>query len=357
LKLANKKYNRLPNEYEITLNNDCEVSYYGEDTSIELQKFDFVSIERVNQTDPDAYVDIIGVVTSVSPIANLTSKSSGRDLKKRTVTLIDQTTLAVDLTLWGESAEKYNEIDLADNPVLAVKACRVSEFGGRSLNSGFTSLFMVNPDIKEAKALRQWYDTTGREVQTTSISASRSGGGPTPRKTFAAIKDENLGHREKGDYFTVRGTITFFQHDPEKPPWYNACPSERCNKKVTLDDVSGQWRCEKCDANYPNCDPRYILRFLACDATGSEWLTAFNESAQLLIGRKASEMNDIKDADRAAFEAQFQQANFRQYVFKVRAKAESVQDSVQVKCHVLQADPINFRKEAQFLLSEINSYA
>jgi replication factor A1 len=357
LKLANKRYNRLPNEYEITLNNDAEVTYYGEDNSIELQKFDFCSIERLQRTDPDQFIDLVGVATQISPMYNLVSKSTGRDLKKRTLTVVDSSMLSVDITLWGELAEKYNESMFENQPVIAAKALRVSDFGGRSLNTGFTSLILINPEIKQAQEMRQWYETKGRSGTVTSISESRSGGsGAAPRKTFAAIKDENLGFKEKPDYFSVRGTITFFQHDPAKPPWYNACPAPKCNKKVIFDDGSNTWNCEKCQQSYPNCDPRYILRLLACDATGSEWLTAFNDAAEPLIGRKAAEMNDIKEADRSQYEQQFQSANFRQYIFKIRAKAETVQDATQVKCHILAAEPINFRQESQFLLDAINAF-
>jgi replication factor A1 len=47
LKIANKKYSRLPCDYEITLNSDAEVIHVGQDETIQTQKFEFVPVEAV----------------------------------------------------------------------------------------------------------------------------------------------------------------------------------------------------------------------------------------------------------------------------------------------------------------------
>jgi replication factor A1 len=357
LKLANKKFSRLPNEYEITLNNDAEVAFFGEDTSIQQQVFDFSTIERIQTREPDDFVDIIGIVQSVGPLGTILTKKQ-QEMKKRQITLTDQSLLSVDLTLWQDQAEKFSEIDLANSPVFAAKSCKVSDFGGKSLNASFGSHFFVNPDIKEAHELRAWFDSKGKDAHIKSISDQRSGGGGgnDVRKQFADIKDENLGFKEKPDYLSVRGTITFFQHDPDKPPWYNACPTPKCNKKVMLDEANNLWQCEKCNQSFPKCDPRYILRLMACDGSGSEWLTAFNEAAEVLVGHKASDVNDLKDEDRPQYESIFTNANFRQYIFKIRTKAEQVQDQMQVKCSIQSVTPVNFKTEGRFLLDQINAY-
>jgi hypothetical protein len=55
-------------------------------------------------------------------------------------------------------------------------------------------------------------------LQNISKQARGSEGGPpgaagNQRKTLSDIKDENLGMKEKPDFFLVRATITFFKHD------------------------------------------------------------------------------------------------------------------------------------------------
>jgi replication factor A1 len=51
------------------------------------------------------------------------------------------------------------------------------------------------------------------------------------RKTVSAIKQENLGYGEKPDYLALKATINYIKHD--SPPYYSACITENCNKKVS----------------------------------------------------------------------------------------------------------------------------
>lgn len=354
LKLANKKYCRLPNEYELTLNDDAEIELCEEDDEIEQQRFDFASTEQIRTLAAEDFCDVIGVVTQVQPVASIVSQRTQKELVKRTITLVDQSMLAIDLTLWGSNAEKWNEDQLMNN-VVACKQAKVSDYGGKSLNCSFNSQFFVNPQRDETNQLQNWYAQQGKNAQFTSLSGQRSGaGGSTERKTFGAVKDENMGMKEKPDYFNTRGTITFLKKDMEKAPWYNACPSDGCNKKVTEDQNGGFW-CEKCNKNYDNFVPRYILSLMCCDSTGSQWLTAFNESAEILLGKTAHEMLQLKNAGAdEAYNAVFDAANFKTYMFKIKAKAEaSPEGEMRLRCTCINANPIDYVSESNYLLEQI----
>ncbi len=50
-------------------------------------------------------------------------------------------------------AEKF---DGSGQPILAIKAAKLSDYGGRSLSASFSSTLMINPDIPEAYKLRGW---------------------------------------------------------------------------------------------------------------------------------------------------------------------------------------------------------
>jgi replication factor A1 len=39
----------------------------------------------------------------------------------------------------------------------------------------------------------------------------------------------------------------------------------------------GGWFCEKCNKAYPTNLPRYIFNFGVGDATGTQWISVFNE--------------------------------------------------------------------------------
>lgn len=360
LKLANKRFSAIPNEYELTLNADAEIEFVGDDNEIEEQKFEFVGIDSLQGVAADEYVDVIGIVKTVTPISTLVSQKTQKELTKRVITITDSSLLSVDITLWGETAVKYDENSVPEQSVIGIKCCRVSDFGGKSLNTTYGSHFFVNPDRQEAHNLRQWYDTQGKDATIESISKGRSGGGSgsDPRKTLLEFKEEHLGFNEKPDYFVTKGTVTFYKHDLEKPPWYPACPKDDCNKKLTQNDVgNGAWFCEKCDKQYDAPNNRYILSLMCCDATGSQWFTAFNDVAENMLGKKAAELAEYKEmGNEQAFESVFQDANFKSYMFKIRAKADHSQDEVRVRCHILSATPIDYRKESQMLLDKIAAF-
>lgn len=87
---------------------------------------------------------------------------------------MDRSGKVVTLTLWGAEAEGF---DGSGCPVLAIKGCKVSDFGGRSLSTQFSSLLNIDPDIPEAHQLRGWFDSVGKGEEVTSISNQRAGAG------------------------------------------------------------------------------------------------------------------------------------------------------------------------------------
>jgi len=354
LKPANKRFNRLPHEFEITLGADAEVQLVDDDRRIQQQHFEFVPLDQLANAQPDAFVDALGVVLHVGEEQHLRSSKTNKDLIKRSVMLGDHSLTSIELTMWGEMAQKYDEALLAGNPVVAVKTCRVSDFGGgRSLNTSFDSQIFTELDHKDAHHVKQWWQHQGHGAVFNSLSGRRGGGGGNePRKTFSAIKDENLGFGEKPDFFTVRGTVLFIKNDVEKPPWYLACPNESCNKKVNP-EIDGN-RCEKCSQVYDRPKPRYILSFLCSDSTGSCWLTAFNECAEIILrGQTAQALADIRDHNPEAYKTAIQESNFGSFIFSIRAKSEQQRDENRVRCHVRSAVPVNYRQESLSLLEEI----
>jgi len=355
LRIANKKFNSLPNQYEITLNESSEVSPVEEDESIGTQKFTFVSIDQLPKLQANDYIDFIGVVKSASPIQTLTSNRTGKELTKRSIQVVDKSLLSVDCTVWGQHALKFHEDELVDK-VVVIKAARVSEFGGRSLGTTFGGDFYLEPEnTKEVQDLKQWYENKGRNAQVESISAERNGGRTDARKLCNEITPESL-EFDKPEYYLIRGTITYLGYNKEKTPWYPACPSDTCNKKVTSDQAGG-WMCDKCNKSYPTCTPRYIMSMMVSDGSGFTWLSAFNEIAEKILHKKASELAMYAEqGNDAAIEKVFKDATFDSYLLKVRAKAEMSQSGdgeKRVRATILGMQKLNFVKEGNHLLEEI----
>lgn len=61
------------------------------------------------------------------------------------------------------------------------------------------------------------------------------------------------------------------------------------------------------------------------DATGSRWVTAFNEDAEKILGMSAQELGELKENDNDAYMQKFGDASFKRFTFGVRVKSEVFQ--------------------------------
>ncbi|KAF7218668.1 replication protein A 70 kDa DNA-binding subunit [Nothobranchius furzeri] len=350
LKIANKQYTSVKNDYEMTLNGETSIVPCEDSCDVPTVQCDFVSIAELENRDKDAIVDVIGVCKSVDEMTRLTTKNN-REVSKRTLSLMDMSGKLVTVTLWGEEAEKF---DGSGQPIVAIKAAKLSDFGGRSLSASFSSTLMVNPDIPEAYKLRGWFDKEGHAMDGQSLTETKgSGGGSTNWKTLSDVKNEHLGHGEKADYYTCIATVVFLR---KENCLYQACPTQDCNKKV-VDQHNGMFRCEKCDKDFPNFKYRLILSANIADYTDNQWVTCFQESAEAILGQNAAYLGQLRDSSEAALDEVFQQSNFNTFVFRNRVKLETYNDESRVKATVFDVKPVDHRDYSKRLIINIRSMA
>ncbi|KAF1394219.1 hypothetical protein PFLUV_G00024260 [Perca fluviatilis] len=350
LKIANKQYTSVKNDYEMTLNGESSIIPCEDDCDVPVMQCDFVSIGDLENREKDAIVDVIGVCKSVDEVTRLTTKSN-REVSKRTVNLMDMSGKLVTVTLWGEEAEKF---EANGQPIVAIKGAKLSDFGGRSLSASFSSTLMINPDIPEAYKLRGWYDKEGHAMDGQSLTEVKgSGGGLTNWKTLSDVKTEHLGHGDKADYYTCIATIVYLR---KENCLYQACPSQECNKKV-VDQHNGMFRCEKCDKEFPNFKYRLILSANIADYADNQWVTCFQESAEAILGQNAAYLGQLKDSNEAAFDEVFQQANFNTFVFRSRVKLETYNDESRIKATVMDVKPVDHKDYSKRLIMNIRKLA
>ena len=147
LKAANKQYSNLNNDYELTFKDSTEVvpcTDEDETSKIPTVQFDFCQISQLNPSLKDSNVDIIGVVKSTGDVVTFTSQRTQKELQKRDIVLVDKSLTEVNLTLWGGTAEKFNG---ENNPILAVKGAKVSDYNGVSLSALSSSTLQINPGV------------------------------------------------------------------------------------------------------------------------------------------------------------------------------------------------------------------
>ncbi|XP_072231052.1 replication protein A 70 kDa DNA-binding subunit-like isoform X2 [Leuresthes tenuis] len=351
LKVANKQYTTLKNDYEMTLNAYSSIVPCDDSQGIPTVQCDFVPIGELENRDKDAIIDVIGVCKSADDVSRITTKTS-REVSKRALNLVDTTGREVTVTLWGEEAEKF---DGSGQPVVAIKGARLSDFGGRSLSALFSSTVMINPDIPEAFRLRAWYDQEGFAVDSQSLTDTRpaSSGLRMNWKTLSDVKNEHLGHGEKAEYFSCVATVLFLR---KENCLYQACPSADCNKKV-IDQQNGLYRCEKCNREFPNFKYRFLLSANLADFGDNQWVTCFQETAEVLLGQSAETLGRLREADETAFDEVFQKANFTTHIFKNRVKLETYNDESRVKATVMEVLPVDHREYSRRLLNNIHKLA
>ncbi|KAM7398140.1 hypothetical protein PAMA_006158 [Pampus argenteus] len=351
LKVANKQYTALKNDYEMTLHANSSIVPCDDSGDIPTLNCDFVPIAELENRDKDAIIDVIGVCKSAEDVSRITTKAS-REVTKRALSLIDTTGKVVTVTLWGEEAEKF---DGSGNPVVAIKGARLSDFGGRSLSALFSSTIMVNPDTPEAFRLRAWYDQEGYAVDSQSLTETWSVGSRAKInwKTLSDVKNEHMGHTEKADYFSCVATVVYTR---KENCLYQACPSANCNKKV-IDQQNGLYRCEKCNREYPNFKYRLLLSANLADFEDNQWVTCFQDTAEVLLGCNSETLGKLRDTNEAAFDEVFQKANFKTHIFKNRVKLETYNDESRVKVTVMEVQPIDHREYSRRLLSNIRQLA
>uniref|UniRef100_A0A0A9BTY5 Replication factor A 1, rfa1, putative n=1 Tax=Arundo donax TaxID=35708 RepID=A0A0A9BTY5_ARUDO len=283
------------------------------------------------------------------------------ETQKRTITLKDMSGRSVEVTMWGdfcnrEGSQLQGLVECGAFPVLAVKAGKVNDYSGKSVGTISSSQLLINPDLAEAHSLRQWFDCGGRDASTQSISrdftpaASRN----EIRKTVAQIKDDSLGMGDKPDWVTVKATVIFFKTDSF---CYTACPNvigdRQCNKKVTKSD-SGNWLCDKCNQEFPECDYRYLLQLQIQDHSGTTWATAFQESGQEILGCSARDLYMFKENDDPRYTDILIQCLYQQYLLRLKVKYETYGDEGRVKNTVAKAERVDPSAESKFLIDYIS---
>ncbi|KAI1662661.1 replication factor-a protein [Daldinia decipiens] len=350
--LAKKQFTNLPNDYELAFERDTVIEKAEDQASVPQARFNFVNIEELQNVEKDATVDVIGVLKEVGEVSSITSKNTGKPFDKRELTLVDDTSYSVRLTIWGKTATTFTT---QPESIVAFKGAKVSDFGGRSLSLLSSGSMNVDPDIEEAHRLKGWYDSQGRTDNFSTHNNMASMGSATGRvdqaKVISQVKDEGLG-TETAHYFNLKATIVYIKQDSFA---YPACSSEQCNKKVT-EQSDGTWRCEKCEISHPRPQYRYIMSVNVNDHTGQLWLSCFDDVGRVIMGMSADELMEIKENDEDRFPTIFEAANCTKLHFRCRAKTDTYGENSRVRYQVMSASQLDFRAEALKLSDMIKQF-
>ncbi|KAF9216407.1 Replication factor A protein 1 [Podila verticillata] len=346
---AKKQFSNVKNEYELILQRDSQLIPAPDNAHVPAVRYNFVNLTNLSNLNEKDTVDVIAIIKEVGEFTNNISQKTNKPLLKRDLTLVDASGMSTRLTLWGATAESFNPGSA--NPVIAFKGVSVSNYGGKSLNAFGGSTFKLNPEINEAFELRGWFDQQGHNTNFQSHTSDFKAGGTAPRMTVDefTVAAANLNPNEQLN-FEVKASIVMMAK-AETTFHYPACPTKGCNKKVT-EDMNQQWRCEKCNQSFPEPDYRYVMRANIGDQSGTAWVQAFNEAGEVITGKKAYDLvtrpGEVKPT--------FDQANFKSYIFRCRAKQEVFNDEAKIRYAIIDITPVNWVEESKLLLSKLKEF-
>ncbi|XP_009773896.1 replication protein A 70 kDa DNA-binding subunit B-like [Nicotiana sylvestris] len=362
LRVANKQFKTVQNDYEMTLNENSQVEEASnEEAFIPDTKFNFVPIDELGPyVNGRELVDVIGVVQSVSPTMSIRRKSNNETVPKRDITIADATKKTVVVSLWNDLATNVGQelLDMSDkSPVVAIKSLKVGDFQGVSLSALSKSNIVVNPDLPEAKKLRSWYDSEGKE---TSLASIGSGMSPSTKNGARSMYSDRVSllhitsnpslGEEKPVFFSIKAYISFIK--PDQTMWYRAC--KMCNKKVTDAFGSGYW-CEGCQKNDAECSLRYIMALKVSDASGEAWLSAFNEQAEKILGYSADELDKLKSEEgETVYQMKLKEATWVPHLFRVSVAPQEYNSEKRQRITVRAVAPVDYAAESKYLLEEMS---
>lgn len=370
----------MKNQYELSLGADARIVRCADEDGPQrtmLALLDVVPIAQLAAKPSQAAVDVVGIVLEVGPVQKITAKS-GNELAKRTLLICDQSNATIELSLWDPHTGKVDESMVPGGSgndasggilVISVKGARLSDWNTKSLATGRGTQVALNPERSEADEVRAWWAARGSEgvsgltplsinERGTALGAGGSGALPSERLELCELTLDSpamlmASQAGKPLYATSRLWVQKLQTGDNRPLWYAACP--KCSRKLHGDEGAG-WSCESCSTSVADADFRYILSAVACDHTGRQWLSLFNETGIKFLGQKAGDLKALRDVNEDGFNSAIASHTWAgPFSARLRVKSETWNNEAKVRINALDLSPCDFKAEAAAMLADIKS--
>uniref|UniRef100_A0A914EJ86 Replication protein A subunit n=1 Tax=Acrobeloides nanus TaxID=290746 RepID=A0A914EJ86_9BILA len=346
-----KQYNCTPHDYEIVLSNECEVEFC-EDKNIPQPKFGLYNLHRLNEVHKfvNESMDVIAIVDRVNETTDVVVRKDNSTLKKKSVELIDKSSVIVELILWGDQTKRVTDRHLGQ--VIAIRGAFVREFmNGFSLSCYGSSEIEFNPPCKELNELVKWYQLNRDKIQPKSLSQGAGIALPRDLRLIGLASQPRMMAELDNVYFNIIGFVSNHQQNVV----YKACPEAECKKKVQpVEETPNLYRCEKCNKNTPNFKFLYNFRFELTDFTGTYWVTAFDDQAEKIIGHTADEIGQLQEQNNLEYVKIMQRLMWNKPMnYRLRAKHETYQDVARVVWSVNDVKPVNYKQYNEILKETI----
>ena len=116
-------------------------------------------------------MDVLGLIIDVSESETVKLKFN-REKVRKYLTLVDETSYSIVVTLWGDICEKSV---LSAGDIIGISGARISDYGGKSLNAASDHADLtINPNHERARKLSFWYNDLIQKYGSDAVNKIRS---------------------------------------------------------------------------------------------------------------------------------------------------------------------------------------
>ncbi|KAJ4765340.1 Replication protein A 70 kDa DNA-binding subunit A [Rhynchospora pubera] len=304
--------------------------------------FDFKLLEDIGTkiTDEKQPFDVIGRVSNFTTIQE--KLANGKPTKMQTIYMTNESGQTVEMTLWAHFVDEL-DIDGAyaksnNQPIiLACSSVMLKQYRGKySLKAYAATRFYMDPGIKEIKEYLESVHCDDTAIQNSDAIVSNEG---SPSNARAPNIDQikiSLGNLSMLplDNFSTGQYLCVAQIVGVNNPfdwYYEGCP--KCNGKLRQ-----SW-CVGCESKRQQPVICYKILWQVEDDTGEAEFSAIGNTAQYMIGEKASEVKDKTNLDCNELPPPLKKLIGKKYKFTVSGKLQVLYKNHRVY-NILQSELI-----------------
>lgn len=128
----------------------------------------YIPIADVFNINLQSKVNVLGVCFDVGVLKSFTSKAD-KELKKRNVTIVDETLQPIVLTIWNSEAESFSSEHT--NSIVYIQTGQLKELNeSRIITHTPETVITLNPKMIEAEKLKTWFINVGKDLTQKQIS-------------------------------------------------------------------------------------------------------------------------------------------------------------------------------------------
>jgi hypothetical protein len=322
------KFNQSKNPLEISFSSKGEIFVCAATETIAVkERFNFVKVGEIQKKDIGSTVDLVGYVSAVGELKEITLKN-GEAKPKQEIKIKDDSNYEIPVNLWG-TFQGLSELAVGD--LVSISNLIVSEFKGRQLSSKAQTKISKtlpenNPRVEE---VRRWGGAGGEQVKSLGTEGHKKVEYIT---TIAHLKEQTQDLYQ--DYSKTEFCIVAYVSQTGSTFYYDKCPNPDCYKKAQSEDNgSGEIHsiCPVEGVVYKPPVPRFIGNIKVTDHTDSIFLNYSTDyTGEIIFGKSAAEVKTLTSNKEALQEYMKNRIN-KKFTFKVTVKRESYNNEDRIK--------------------------